>query len=255
MNISLEPQQIELLIRLVEAYRSLPSSQRGRFNITDDFNAMHVYIWNEGHEAGGGDVRALPADLDVLAAERAIQFVDKGVFVLLPEGLRAYERIKLAQGQPVQRTENAVRQYLDTERFQAAYPNAHQMWKSAEAKLWGDDSDRELTTIGHLCREALQEFADALIRRAKLDGSHPDKTKTMNRIRAVLERKVASETDRELLESLMAYCWAANGVIQRQEHGAQGQALPLTSHSARLCVFHTLLVMYEVDRIMESAWM
>ncbi|MBI1816642.1 MAG: hypothetical protein HYR72_16820 [Deltaproteobacteria bacterium] len=174
------------------------------------------------------------------------------MFVLCPAGLRFYEEIKLAQGEPIQRTENLVRSYLNTEQFRSTYPDAYEKWQCAEMKLWGDDSERNLTTIGHLCREAMQEFAGVLVRQMGLESAHPERTKTINRVLAVFDATASSKTDRVLLESLIGYWRATNEVVQRQEHGGK-ETEPLTWDHARLSVFHTLLIMYEVDRVVRSS--
>src|SRR4029450_3827707 len=49
--------------------------------------------------------------------------------------------------------------------------------------LWGADSEQQYTTIGHHCREAMQEFADALIKRHGPSNVEPDKAKTVARVR------------------------------------------------------------------------
>lgn len=253
MNSSLEPQQIELLIQLVEAQRSLPPSRRGRFIVRTDCNAFNVWIWNEGHEGGGHDIAALPADLEILLGEGLIRYCESDMFIVCPAGLRFYEQVRLAEGKPVERTENVVRTYLNAEQFRSGYPLAYQKWQSAETKLWGDDSARNLTTIGHLCREAMQEFAGALVQGLKLEGAHPDKTKTINRVLAALDASVTTKTDRTLIESLIGYWRATNEIVQRQEHGGRNATEPLTWEQARLSVFHTLLIMYEIDRAIRSS--
>ena len=44
----------------------------------------------------------------------------------------------------------------------AAYPDAWDKWSRASQLLWAADSNRQLTTIGHLCPEAVQDFAQQL---------------------------------------------------------------------------------------------
>lgn len=253
MSPSLEPHQIALLAQLVDAQRSLPPARRGRFIVRTDCNAFNVWVWNEGHEGGGRDIAAHPADLEMLVGEGVIRYCERDMFIICPVGLRFYEQGKLAEGKPAQRTEKSARDYLNSEQFRSAYPGAYEKWQSAETKLWGDDSDRNLTTIGHLCREAMQEFADALVRALKLLDSHPDKAKTINRVLAAVEASVTSKTDRALLESLVGYWRASNDIVQRQEHGSRDTTDPLTWEHARLSVFHTLFVMYEIDRLVRCS--
>jgi hypothetical protein len=50
------------------------------------------------------------------------------------------------------------------------------------------------------------------------------------------------------LQSLLEYWGTVNDLVQRQEHGGQREGDPLTWEDGRRVVFHTLLVMYEIDR-------
>lgn len=191
MRSRLEPEQLQILSALVEAMRSVPRSQRGRFIYSSEINHLDVRVWNEGIH--GWHTRVLPADLDVLAGEGLLSFAEPQKFYVTPRGLQLYEEAKLASGRPVERVQAEVRTYCETEQFRAAHPTAYEKWRSAEELLWGEDSGLKLTAIGHLCREALQQFADELVRQLGVADPEPDKGKTINRIKACLEHASAVE--------------------------------------------------------------
>lgn len=76
------------------------------------------------------------------------------------------------------------------------------------------------TTIGHLCREVIQDFADALVGNISHKVVIQDKSKTINRIRATLTKYEGNlgETVKPFLEALLAYWGTVNDLIQRQEY-------------------------------------
>lgn len=143
-----------------------------------------------------------------------------------------------------------MRGYLSTDEFKRSYESAYQKWSQAESLLWESDSDKQYTTIGHLCREALQDFADALVNKHKPPGADPDKAHTISRIRAVVEvrKNTLSSTERDFLNQLVSYWHGISDLVQCQEHGAQREGASLGWEDARRVVFQTLIVMYEVDR-------
>jgi hypothetical protein len=80
-------------------------------------------------------------------------------------GYDYYSQMRTREGEPAARVENEVRKLLDDEGFRNDFPEACARWAEAERLLWGDDSDRNLSTIGHKAREAVHEFAPALVER------------------------------------------------------------------------------------------
>jgi len=73
--------------------------------------------------------------------------------------------------------------------------------------LWGEDSEQELSTIGHKCREATQEFATALLELHGVQDATPDKAKTRDRFSAVVNSRRADLGERklEILDALFVY--------------------------------------------------
>jgi hypothetical protein len=138
---------------------------------------------------------------------------------------------------------------------QEKYPAAHAKLAEADALLWSDFGDRSLSTIGHLCREAMQLFAAALTREIEVSVVESDPARTKNRIMAVVDRVSGQlgTRERDLLLASIDYWSAVNGIVQRQEHGSQASERALDWVDARRVVFHTAIVMleiaYSIDRV------
>jgi hypothetical protein len=148
------------------------------------------------------------------------------------------------------RVSDTVRSYLGSTHFQNQYKVAYQKWAQAEAALWGEDSASSLTTIGHLCREVLQEFCTALIEEHQSPQPNVDKTKTVDRLRSVFKHYQPTLGQRvtEFLDALLAYWGTLSDLVQRQEHGAAKEGEQLILEDAQRVVFHTAVVMWEIDR-------
>jgi hypothetical protein len=120
--------------------------------------------------------------------------------------------------------------------------------------LWQSSPDVDLTKIGHTLREALQRFATELIEVHDPANADPDIQKTTKRLAAVVDvhRDRLGERKSELLDALIAYQAAVNGVIQRAEHADQKPGEPLTWDDLRSACFQTVNLMVEVDRVLSG---
>ncbi len=247
-----EPEQEQLLDALVEDARSVPRSER------EDFVLLAVegdaFIQGPGGQRGFPDFQ--PSDLHVLRDAGLLgvsSYARKGKgfsFYVTPQGFSHYEERKREGGEPAQQVEQEIATYLDSDRFQGAYPGAYARWREAADLLWGAESQRELSTIGHKCREAIQEFVTALVERHQPPSVNPDKAMTRDRLSAVvkLRRPQLGEARSELLDALFGY-WRAVGVlIQRQEHAGLREGEPLGWEDGRRVIFQTAVVMFEIDR-------
>jgi hypothetical protein len=249
-RIALEPEQEELFSRLVEAWRNTPHDKRESFMFAPVGRTAYV----QGNGIGDDDV--VETDVHQLLNAGLISVVNyhgTGTgfnFLIPPEALDYYEQLKRRSGEPVEQIEREVRVYLDSERFRSAYPEAYARWREAADLLWGADSDRELSTIGHKCREAIQEFVTVLVDRHQPSAVNPDKAMTRDRLSAVLNmhRAALGERRSALLDALFGYWRAAADLIQRQEHAGQREGEPLGWEDGRRVVFQTAVVMFEIDR-------
>lgn len=248
--ILLQEQQKELLLELVRADHACPPEKKG-FKFTVATTGGSTTILHGGfatnHPAIISDIEAL-GDVQLLR----LKTTGRGTtnFSITPLGFRYAQWMQEKSGTPVQRVTKEIRTYMDSDTFQKEYPLAYQRWAQAEAALWGEDSANQFTTIGHLCREAIQEFAEVLVNKYKPQSINPDKTKTIDRIRAVLkyhENKL-SGTVKLFLGALLAYWGTLSDLIQRQEHGASKEGEPIIREDAKRVVLHTAVVMWEFDR-------
>jgi hypothetical protein len=197
----------------------------------------------------------VPDDIRVLESKGLIRVTHRGkgagmVFRVTVEGEDHYAELKRRAGEPVAQVEDDLRTYLDAEQFRSRYGKAHERWSRAAELVWRADSLDALTTIGHLTREAMQDFATALVERHQPSGVNTDPTKTLDRVSAVIQqhRPQLGESRSDFLDALFGYWRAANGLVQRQEHGGQKENEPLVWEDGRRVIFHTAVVMAELDR-------
>lgn len=109
-------------------------------------------------------------------------------FELRREALDAYDRAHRDADAPVAAQEHLVVERVSSDAFAVRHREASAKWRDAEALLWADDSARNLTTIGHLCREAMQLFVTRLIELHNVTTVAEDNpARTINRLHAVIE--------------------------------------------------------------------
>ena len=249
-NILLESEQKELLTLLVETSRKMPRDERRKFIVAQSNSGDTLLV--PGHPSQNfkvyiGDIETLAREglVDITYGSRGSPNVN-----VLPLGYAYYEHMKRQAGQPLENVEKPVRNYLTSESFRQKYPNAYQKWVEAEDMLWGSDSESQLTTIGHLCREASQEFATHLVEQYKPINAPEDKALTVARMRAILNHHKGNMGDKEIacLDALLVYWGTVIDLIQREEHGGQKEGTPLVWEDGRRVVFQLAVVMFEIDR-------
>jgi hypothetical protein len=254
-RVSLEQEQEDLLRVLVEASRNVPRDQRDDFHLMIDASGSSVM-----HPGlPGREVRVNKGDVDILQAEGLLLVTRYGrwdrSFVVSPQGFGFYEELQRRSGAPAQQVEEELTRYLEADPFQRSYPEAYRKWAAAAERLWVSDSQEQLTTIGHLCREAMQEFATALVDRHQPLGVDTNKAHDVARIRDVLNQHASKlgTTTAPFLDALLTYWGTVSDLVQRQEHGAQREGRPLVWEDGRRVVFQSAIVMFEVDRALELA--
>jgi hypothetical protein len=255
-NVLLEQEQKDLLAALVEAARNVPRNWRKPFS----FRECQSDSWIEHPGLPDKTLDAYKGDIETLAREGllALSYGSRAQisgFDVTPQGFAYYEWMKQRAGQPIQNVETTIRDYLDADHFQQKYPKACQKWAEAESMLWASDSEHQLTTIGHLCREATQEFATALVEQHQPPDVDKDKAHTVARISVVLDLRKSQLGSKEkpFLDALLAYWRTVNDLIQRQEHGGKKEGEPLVWEDGRRVVFQTAVAMFEIDRAISRA--
>jgi hypothetical protein len=246
----LEQEQEELLKVLVEAARNVPRDEREQFHQLNDGDGSSILHPGLPER----QMRVHDGDIDILQAEGLLLVTRQGrgqrSFVVTPQGSRFYEELQHSSGAPTQQVEETLTRYLDSNAFQRSYPEVHRKWADAAELLWKSDSQQQLTTIGHLCREAMQAFATVLVDRHRPPGVDTNKTHDVARIRTVLDqhRPQLGTTAAPFLDALLAYWGTVSDLVQRQEHGAQKEGDALIWEDGRRVVFQTAVVMFEIHR-------
>lgn len=241
----LDPEQERALEFLVEASRR---ADRQPFYGSFPVGSHNIRLAHSGVPRDHSGI--YPGDLDTLAEAglvRVDRYPDTVRFDVTPAGFRYYGEIKGRTAKQGAAVPSTTRSYLDTGGFIARHSKAFVKWQDADGLLWSAESYGQLTTIGHLCREAMQEFATSLIRSTTASAPE-DPAKTVARVRAALGTRNLMDGTRSLLDSLIAYWGAVADLSQRQEHGGQKEGQPLKWEDGRRLVFHTLFTMVEIDR-------
>jgi len=259
--LKLEKEQDELLSMLVEASRRVPREKRESFlAFLVGSGSLYPGGWGIMHGGfPGGNIEIPKGDINILIKSELVavsyESKDNITFDVSPQGVAYYEEMKARAGQATQRIEAEVRTYLDADGFSLRYPEAYKKWIDAESRLWGGDSAAQLTTIGHLCRESMQEFAKGLIEIYKPENVDSFVAHTKNRIRSVIEARSEhlGGTERPFLDALISYWNSIDDMTQRQEHGAQKEGKALLWEDGRRLVFQTAVVMFEIDRALSHS--
>jgi hypothetical protein len=249
-SIPLEAEQLELLRSLVEAARNMARTDRQKFIVSSTFTETQVL-----HQGlPGGYLVAYAGDIDILANAGLLLISDRGQpgrsFDVAPRGFAYYENVAQEHVRPLQQVEEQILQYLDSAGFSKRHVTAYKKWFDAQKLLWASDSQDQLTTVGHMCREAMQEFAESLLVGRNPANLDSNKAHDVSRISSVLRDHSSELGTAEIafLDSLIAYWGVVSDLAQRQEHGAQKEGRPLIWEDARRLVFQTAIVMYEVRR-------
>ena len=252
MTDDLLPAQEELLDQLVEATQKVPRHEQ-QFTLLSGPDQGPAYVVGAGVriEVLREDVWALDR-YDYVSGQWYMDSETPVPFTVTRKGYDSYRQRHAAPAEPAERIEEDLFAHLSSEEFSARYPEAFTRWSGVESLLRQSDPQDDLTTIGHKAREALQQFATALVERHKPPDVDSDPAKTINRLRAVIEqcRGQISSRHAALLDALVEYWNAVDGVVQRQEHGDQKGGEPVTWEDARTVVVHTALVMFEIDRLL-----
>lgn len=248
-DILLEKEQEDLLIALVEAARKQPREQRYKFVFIPTLSDSIIMGLDDYPNPYKGDV-------EILGQERLLNtsYTSKDTlqFDVLPRGFRYYEHLMKSRGEAVERVEGILFRYLDASGFGQRHPDAFAKWKQAEELLWSSDSASQHTAIGHHCREAMQLFATSLGEAHQLSDVGSNPAQTVNRVRAVLDQAKTTKSGGiiDMLDALLSYWGTTSDLAQRQEHGGQKEGQPLNWEDSRRLVFHTVLVMTEIDRVL-----
>ena len=176
--------------------------------------------------------------------------IEQGSAEITQRGFDALDELERVAPSLFHAMETQVLGYLGEAEFAERYSAAFAKLRQATELLTGDDAATRASQVGHLCREAAQEFADALIAPYAPPDPPALKTAVTPRVRAVLT-SCASElakSEPTFLKALVDYWSATYDLVQRQEKDAVKEGQALTIEDGRRVVFHTGIMMYEVAR-------
>lgn len=246
--VDLLPEQEQLLMVLVDSSRSVGPEGKVAFHLSHTQNRPRAELVHPG--LGGKSVDAYFGDVEELANKGLLNLRrtgrDKAVFDVRPAGFRYYEELRRRQGAAFERVETILRMSLDSGRFRELYPEAFERWSRAEALLWRADIDANVTTVGHILREGIQQFATELLGHFPSPDVDPNPQHDQARVKAVLklQGEMIGKTTRKALEAH----WATlSNLVQRLVHGAQREGESLTWEDARRAVFLTVSAMVAID--------
>ena len=255
----LTPEQEQLLVALVEAWRELPPAHRASFRSIaydgghDHPNLMLTRPSQFSMQVYIGDIEELHS-----AAFVKPDYGQHGLrgLRITNAGFQRYEMIQSRRAETAANVEEAIRTYISSATAVQRCPEAYRKLRLAEERLWSPTAEEHLREIGSNCREALQAFASCWVARVRPPGVEDDAEKTINRLKAVAAAAAPhlGERERMLLERLTDYVGAVNGMIQRQLHGTKDPVAPVTWRDARRCVFQTCMLFHEFDDIVGSAY-
>lgn len=244
-------EQEELLVQLVEAARAVPRDQRENF-LHVAFNGPDI-LFHPGFPIAK-QIEVITQDLDILARngllDLSVNSSGNREYWITPLGYRYYEHLKTRDAEPIEQVEREIRRLVESTGFADRYPESQARWLAAARALWTADSAKEASTVGHLCREAMQAFATELIAHYEVEDADSNPAHDVARVRAVLTTVGArlSSAERGLLDALLAYWGSVSDLVQRQEHGAQRERERLAWEDSRRVVFQTAVLFYEVDQ-------
>lgn len=249
-----EPEQIQLFKDLCEAYFAVPRQDRQQF--------MALKLGGMSQQLQGNSVLRndfLWEDLIALRDQDLFQYElmsnSSGFnFVISPRGRQFYEQLMTSAEAQTDQIEDHVWHYFDSQSFQHSYPITYGKWRESSEMVWGSENERDFSTIGLLCREAMQEFTTELITKYNVEGANPDKAKTRDRFSTVVNarRSAISESQLDVLDALFLY-WREVGVLmQRQIHAREAEGDDLVWEDGRRLVFQLGFVLFEAARTLEG---
>jgi hypothetical protein len=250
------PEQEELLMTLVEAARNVPRTEQffQLLTVPAGFGDRGPSSGIEGCGLRGvsvlrDDIVTL-ADFRLLTLSRVSRDIDQ--FSITADGFAHYEAVHGRAEETAIAIEEDVSRYLDSQPFRSRFASAYERLAAAQALLWGSNSPDDLTTIGHKLREALQQFATTMVEIHQPEAVDSDPARTKNRLGAVIDqhRSELGERGSALLDALVIYLDAVNGIDQRLEHADQKGHEPATWEDGRTAVFQTAMLMFEFDRVL-----
>jgi hypothetical protein len=241
--------QRDLFMQLSEIAAGLPAAEREFHHGKDEADGRD-YIT----ASGGLRIPAIWNDVSKIEDAGLVEWTETNYvygykFALTRKGENAFAEALRDSADRFNAIERDVTGYLRGDLIAARYPKTYKRWLRAEQQLVSGKSE-DLTIVGHTAREVLQIFGTELVELHTPVGAPPDPTKTVARVRAVLDlhKQTLGATRTELLDALLTYWGTVSDLAQRLEHAAQKEGEPISREDARQLVYLTAQVVFEIDR-------
>jgi hypothetical protein len=244
-----------LLSSFIDIIKDVPREKRIKFIASQMSNGTTLVMHPYAH---GKHISTLLGDIQSLAGEGllSLTYNDKSTynFDITPTGFKFIEYQQTQLASVSQRIEKQLRNFFSSDDFKELFPLAYNKWSKAESKLWSDDSKEELSIIGHLCRESMQEFVNALVEKYQPPNVDQDKSHDISRLKSVFAQRADTipKTLLPFLNALLDYWGTLNDLVQRQVHSAQKEGGKITWEDAKRVVFHTAVVFLEVHKVLSA---
>ena len=213
----------------------------------------------------GVDIARIRSMLGLLEAQDALvpyayeKRVAAGNVRVTATGLRLLTELDQRIGAPMAAFGSigaAVIAYLDDTQFRTRYPSVHALWRIAVEHMEAvERGETHLAgQVGYACRDAAQEFMDALVGMHRTPNAPPSRTETRNRLSALLGQYQTDigQSRSAFVAALFDYWREVVDLIQRQAKAAEHEGEALTADDARRVVLHTAVVMREIDGLLPA---
>ncbi|MCX6170161.1 MAG: hypothetical protein NTX65_12520 [Ignavibacteriales bacterium] len=248
----LEAHQNIIISFIIETHRSVPVEKRKEFFVStcsSGTSMVNPSVPNSSLDVSTVDLKILDAAGYIKIEKHVHPSVDFS-FHPTSKGIKYYEYLKQNYTGSFQQIDSEIKNYLSNSNFAVVYQIAFAKWKEAENLLWKAENQINYSTIGHLCRESIQEFIDSIILRYNLADKYQDKTHTKNRLEGIIlyNKNQLGKTIPKFLTAIEDYWNNLIDIIQRQEHSGLKDGEELGFEDARRVVFHTGILLYEISR-------
>lgn len=246
----LDQEQIKIFINFIDLFRNVVRDKQCKFvasHLADGTTLIEHPL------KPNGKIKISKIDFEALCRNRLfyghyLESPHQMQFIIPLEAIAQYEMLKNKRIAPLQRIENETLDYIKSDIFINRYPKSYAKWQMAEELFLLETDNRNLTTIGHLCRESLQEFSDELLSHKSIKSEY-SRSKIIAKIKCVLKLiDISSSSKSQFLNALLNYWGALSDLVQKQEHDNQKESEHLEIEDARRIIFHSAIVMYEIDK-------
>lgn len=125
------------------------------------------------------------------------------------------------------------------------YAAQYEPLKKAQKKLLSAVSEQDFSEIGNLCVQFWEDFTDALWVKYMGDKQKPEKDRTGDKMKPIVEKMIASKTTSDVYKALGELFVATSKLTQKTKHrGVQDK--PVTLRDAKMVLLLTIVLAEEI---------